>query len=338
MSQPVRPASPGWNPAVAARAVARSDDLDTTLEALLRDAAGTVGAERAALFLRASDGGVLQLAASHGLPTPARPELEAEVAGNPQHPIHAVALDARTVIGRMDARPGGSTITAADLPLVVSRHGIDESLGVVSFEWTGERSIDHDARVVVETAADLAALAVDRARLASLSDERGDWMARVATADPLTGLASRRTLDRILELEIERAKRMQSAISIAVFDIDDFRALNEREGTDAGDSVLRSVAAILAEQVRLVDTVARIGGDEFAVVAPGSGGVVVADRILRAVDTLDAAGVVPVSISAGIARFPADGTSADELLGAALGALEAARASGRGAIAEVRAG
>jgi GGDEF domain-containing protein len=87
-----------------------------------------------------------------------------------------------------------------------------------------------------------------------------------------------------------------------------------------------------------VDTVARIGGDEFVVVAPGSGGVVVADRILRALDALGPVGGRAVTVSAGIARFPADGTSADELLESALGALDGARTSGAGVIAEVRAG
>ena len=338
MPQPAQPADPAWSPAAGARAVARGDDVDATLEALLRDASGAVGAELAALFLFGPDGETLQLVATHGFPPAARPPFEAEVAGNPEQPIHAAARAARAEIGRVGPRPDGSTMTGADLPLMVTRHGIDETLGVVSFGWPGEQTIDAELQVVLETTADLAALAVERARLASLAEERGDWMARVATADPLTGLASRRTLDRILELEIERAKRMQGDISVAVFDIDGFRALNEREGTGAGDSVLRSVAAILAEQVRLVDTVARIGGDEFAVVAPGSGGVVVADRILRAVDALEAAGGAAVTVSAGVARFPADGTSADELLDAALGALEAARTSGHGAIAEVRAG
>ena len=107
---------------------------------------------------------------------------------------------------------------------------------------------------------------------------------------------------------------------------------------EAGDDVLRAVAAVLAEEVRLVDTVARVGGDEFVVVAPGSGGIVVADRILRSIDALEPIHGTPVTVSAGVARFPADGTSADELLAAALAALEGARASGSATIAEVRAG
>jgi diguanylate cyclase (GGDEF)-like protein len=160
----------------------------------------------------------------------------------------------------------------------------------------------------------------------------------VAGTDALTGLASRRTLDRVLELEIARAERLKTDVSLVVVDVDAFRATNAEAGAAAGDDVLRAVAAVLAEHVRLVDTVARIGGDEFAVVAPGSGGVVVARRVLDAVEALGPVAGRPVTISAGIARFPVDGASAGELLAASLAALEAARGTGSGAIAEVRAG
>ena len=73
-----------------------------------------------------------------------------------------------------------------------------------------------------------------------------------------------------------RAQRQGSEVSVAMFDVDGFTALNEASGSRAGDQVLRQVAAVLAETVRLVDTVARTGGDEFVVVAPGSAGVTVA--------------------------------------------------------------
>jgi diguanylate cyclase (GGDEF)-like protein len=191
---------------------------------------------------------------------------------------------------------------------------------------------------VLDAVVDLVAVAVDHAAAAAGAVERTDWQDRLSQLDPLTGLANRRTLDRVLELEIARAGRQPGDISVAVFDVDGFRAVNERDGADAGDAVLRAVAAVIAEQVRLVDTVARIGGDEFVVVAPGSGGVAVADRILRAIEAMGPVLGSAVTVSAGIARFPADGTSADELLRSALGALEGARASGQGAIAEVRAG
>lgn len=338
MTQPDPVADPGAVPAAAARALARGDDLDTALEALLRDTAFATGAQLAALLVRAGEDDSLQLIAAHGFPPPAREPFRAEVVGNPEHPIATAAREGRAAIGRVGTRPDGSEMTGADLPLVVGRGGIEEVLGVVSFGWPGRREIDDRTRALLELAADLAALAIDRERAASLASERVDWLERVSTADPLTGLANRRTLDRVLELEIERAKRQQTDVSVAVFDVDGFRALNEEHGAAAGDAVLRSIAAILAEQVRLVDTVARVGGDEFVVVAPGSGGVVVAERIVRAVEALGSVGDAPVTLSAGIARFPTDGTSAEELLAAALGALGGAREAGRSAVAEVRAG
>jgi diguanylate cyclase (GGDEF)-like protein len=261
-----------------------------------------------------------------------------EVVANPEHPIARAARDGRAAIGRVGARPDGATMTGVDLPLVTGREGITTPLGVLSFGWPGERTIDDATLAALGAVASLAALAVERARSASLADEHAEWQDRVAGLDPLTGLANRRTLDRVLELEIERAKRQGTEISVAVFDVDAFRALNERDGTAAGDAVLRRVAAILAEQVRLVDTVARVGGDEFVVLAPGSGGVVVADRILRAIEALGPSTAGAVTISAGVARFPADGTGSVELLDAALGALAAAREAGAGGIAEVRAG
>ena len=159
-------------------------------------------------------------------------------------------------------------------------------VGVVALGWRAGEPGRDGAAGVLDALVDLAAVAVDRAAATAGAVEQEDWQERLAHLDPLTGLANRRTLDRVLELEIARAGRQQSDISVAVFDVDGFRAVNERAGATAGDAVLRAVAAVLADQVRLVDTVARIGGDEFVVVAPGSGGVVVADRILRALDAL----------------------------------------------------
>ncbi len=181
--------------------------------------------------------------------------------------------------------------------------------------------------------ADLAAIAIDRAHLAAGMAERAEWMERLAHIDPLTGLANRRTFDRVLELELARAARQGSEVAVAIFDVDAFRATNNAAGHAAGDDVLRAVAAVIAEQVRLVDTVARIGGDEFVVVAPGNGGPAVADRVIRAIGELPAVDGRSISVSAGIARFPFDGASPEEIVAGALDALEAARAGGTGAVA-----
>ena len=152
----------------------------------------------------------------------------------------------------------------------------------------------------------------------------------MAHTDPLTGLANERTVGRILELELARAGRQGSEVSLAMFDVDDFQATNRDGGHEAGDDVLRRVAAVLAESVRLVDTVGRIGGDEFVLVAPGSAGLTVARRVLDGIAALPAVAGRPITVSAGVARFPADGTDAEALLEAAATALAQARADGRG--------
>src|SRR4029079_4360391 len=105
--------------------------------------------------------------------------------------------------------------------------------------------------------ADLAALAVDRARLASTVAERSEWFERLAHTDPLTGLANLRTISRVLELELTRAGRQGGEVSVAIFDVDDFTATNETAGREAGDDVLRSVASVVAGSGRPLHTVAR---------------------------------------------------------------------------------
>ena len=156
----------------------------------------------------------------------------------------------------------------------------------------------------------------------------------MAHTDPLTGLANERTVSRILELELARAARQGSEVSLAMFDIDDFRATNASEGNEVGDDILRQVAAVLAEAVRLVDTVGRIGGDEFVLVAPGSAGTLVARRVLDGIAALPALAGRTVSVSAGVALFPGDGVDSASLIEAATQALDRARNAGKGSVAE----
>ena len=196
----------------------------------------------------------------------------------------------------------------------------------------GDAEPDDDERTTLGALAALIAVAVDRARLGSMIAERSEWFERMAHTDPLTGLANERTFGRILELELARAGRQGGEVSLALFDVDDLTAINETVGHSAGDDVLRAVAAVLAESVRLVDTVARIGGDEFVLVAPGSAGVTVAQRVLDGIAALPPVEGRSISVSAGVARFPVDGGTAEDLRAAADAALGDARSAGRGTL------
>ena len=101
--------------------------------------------------------------------------------------------------------------------------------------------------------------------------ERSEWFERMAHSDPLTGLANARTFGACPRAGAGPGRPPGLGVSVAIFDVDDFTATTSG-GHEVGDDVLRRVASVLAESVRLVDTVGRIGGDEFVLVAPGPRG------------------------------------------------------------------
>jgi len=318
--------------ATSAAALAHGGDLDQTLSALLAAASTAVGVTLAAAFLEDPDRPGLQLSASIGMTPEADRTFEAAV-NVEGHRVGTVARDLTPSFGAIDQSADGPALVDAILPLVVRHEGVDMGVGALAFAWPAPHEIGEADRAILQAIAGLAAVAVDRARLSSLAAERSEWFERMAHTDPLTGLANTRTLGRVLELELARAARQGGEVSVALIDIDGLTAVNEAAGHEAGDDVLRSVATVLAESVRLVDTVARYGGDEFVLIAPGAAGMTVAQRVLDGVAALAAQNGHQISVSVGLARFPSDGASSEELLAAATAALAAARGSGPGTLA-----
>jgi diguanylate cyclase (GGDEF)-like protein len=148
-----------------------------------------------------------------------------------------------------------------------------------------------------------------------------------AESDPLTGLPNRAGTLRVLETELGRARRHRRALALAMFDLDRFKALNDRDGHAAGDVALRRVAALLRERSRASDTAGRWGGDELVLVLPETtleGAITVAEKIRAAAE---AAG--GPTLSAGVASFPGDGESARALVDVADACLYRAKAAGR---------
>lgn len=316
-----------------AAALARASDLDTALAVIVEAGAAATGASMAAVFAQDPDRNSLELLLTLGIADDAVEAFETEVVTNPEHPVHHAALDRSGTLGRTGTTPGGDTMTGADLPLVVAAGGsVEACVGVLTLGWTGEHEVGTGEEALLVALADLVAAAITMFRASSIATERAEWLERVALTDPLTGLANARTVTRVLDLEVARAERQGSEVSVAVFDVDGFRDLNATSGALAGDRVLRQVASVLAESVRLVDTIARTGGDEFVLVAPGPAGVTVARRVLEGVAKLDPVEGAAISMSAGVARYPADGASADALIAAARGAV--AGAEGPAVIAE----
>jgi len=153
-----------------------------------------------------------------------------------------------------------------------------------------------------------------------------------ARTDPLTQLPNRRGFRELLDLELERARRGGTPMSVLAGDLDHFKEVNDRAGHHIGDAVLQQVAVLLREGVRQIDVPARIGGEEFAVILPGSdaqAAFAVAERLRCHVRDAFADATVPITISFGIASHPAHGETAASLVRTADEALYGAKESGR---------
>jgi diguanylate cyclase (GGDEF)-like protein len=138
-----------------------------------------------------------------------------------------------------------------------------------------------------------------------------DALSDLSNRDPLTGLSNRRNFEMQLSREIDRAARSGESALLLMLDIDHFKKVNDSHGHAAGDLVIRAVADAVASAVRPMDTVARVGGEEFAVVLPNcssSFGPTVAERIRAAVAeqvvTVTPALSLQVTVSLGGAYAP----------------------------------
>jgi diguanylate cyclase (GGDEF)-like protein len=158
----------------------------------------------------------------------------------------------------------------------------------------------------------------------------------LAITDPLTGLFNRRRFDDVLKREFAITKRYATPLSCLMVDVDHFKRINDLYGHDAGDRVLCGVASRLSARLREVDTAARFGGEEFALLLPQTpkqGATVVAERIAAAVrrDHFEFAdGSASVTVSVGVADSrDVSGSAPEALVKAADSALYLAKSRGR---------
>jgi diguanylate cyclase (GGDEF)-like protein len=139
----------------------------------------------------------------------------------------------------------------------------------------------------------------------------------LAVRDPLTGLCNRRGFFERLEDEARRARRYGRSFSLAVIDIDDFKAVNDFGGHARGDRLLQAISAGMKRVLRSADLAARIGGDEFAVLfpeTPREGAREAVKRLLAALAEATAVSGTVVTFSVGVASCPEDGTNADDIV------------------------
>ncbi len=168
--------------------------------------------------------------------------------------------------------------------------------------------------------------------------EKNQMLERMTRVDGLTGIGNRRHFDLEYRHSFELARRFQRFLSVAMIDIDRFKAFNDRFGHEAGDNALRAVAAAIDETVRTSDQCFRYGGEEFTCIFPETderGGFTVADRLRQAVERLaiphpenPPSGVVTISVGVSSLQPPID-VGAEDLLRAADQALYSAKNQGR---------
>ena len=204
-----------------------------------------------------------------------------------------------------------------------------EYLGTISIARHGE-TFTSEEEDLLEYLAGQAVVSIENASL-------HEAVERQAVTDELTGLANLRAFASVLDREIERRRRFDNPVGLVMIDLDDFKRVNDTYGHQQGDEVLAHVAWVLRDASRDLDTVARYGGEELAVVLPqtdAAGAEKLAERMRQAIEGLHIprvgeSGTVEVTASFGVASVPENGADRNELVAAADAALYAAKAAGK---------
>jgi diguanylate cyclase (GGDEF)-like protein/PAS domain S-box-containing protein len=234
-------------------------------------------------------------------------------------------------LARTDTGYGSSTDPiAVTLTKLGATAGIAAPITVAGNLWGalgasyGPGPIPTAAEARLERFASLVGLAISNA-------DAWDRLERQASTDPLTGIANRRAFDERLSAEVSRAQRYERDLSLALIDLDHFKAVNDLHGHPAGDRVLVGFAQLLNAHSRAGELVARTGGEEFAWLMPETdhdAAHVAASRMREAVESTPFGDVGKVTISAGVCSN-ADAQTGDELLRFADQALYRAKQGGR---------
>jgi diguanylate cyclase (GGDEF)-like protein len=202
-------------------------------------------------------------------------------------------------------------------------------LGLVTAVDPEEGAFSDDDVEALSALAVQAGVAIENARLHRVVE-------RQAVTDALTGLANRRQFYEVLGREYERAQRFGQPVSLILLDIDDFKQINDSRGHLAGDAVLHSVAATLAEVIREIDLAARYGGEEFAVLLPQTGPEGAANLAERLRSEIAARKIrfgtdeiAGVTASFGVAAGPVNEQTQIDLIASADAALYQAKREGK---------
>jgi diguanylate cyclase (GGDEF)-like protein len=217
-------------------------------------------------------------------------------------------------------------VPLAVVPLIFHERFIG-ALEVVDDQPT--RTWQDNEILLLRTVANQVAVAINHADLFA-------QMQQQALTDALTGCYNRRSFEMQLDRELQMATRLHHPLSLVMLDLDRFKQLNDSAGHDAGDSALRKLADCFRQELRGVDTAARFGGDEFALILPqahAESAQMVAERLRSSIEQIKIPGFGHLAASIGVAAFPLHASSRADLIGAADAALYVAKRAGRNRVA-----
>jgi diguanylate cyclase (GGDEF)-like protein len=298
-----------------AHAIARSVNGGGTAELVARELAELTGASFAATYL-ASPESSLSLAALSGPSAPQSLHSAPNVVARAFSELRLVHADTHE-LGEL-YRLGAACGEAIAAPLIDDA----QALGAVLVALPASVQAKGDPELVAAVA-DLAAAALASERRLALTHAE-------ARRDALTGLANKRAFDEHLEEVLIDPRHRPGPISLILFDLDDFKQVNDQEGHLVGDEVLREVGRVLMRVIRADDEVFRVGGEEFAVVVEGTSddAAQIGERVRKALAEQRRGHPLP-TVSAGVATFPDHAGSALDLHRKADVALYAAKFAGK---------
>ncbi|MDA7742462.1 EAL domain-containing protein [Francisellaceae bacterium] len=207
----------------------------------------------------------------------------------------------------------------ASIPVLMLTGQGDEKLaaeaiksGALDYLVKSQVTVDNFHQSIVNT--------IEKGGLLVQVDDQRKELEQLAKKDFLTGLRNRYSFESILNQELEKAETLKQKFAVLFLDVDDFKKINDEQGHDAGDLLLKKIAIILDSSVRGSDVLARFGGDEFAVLLrdidhEDSAGAIsskIIDRVQRGVQIHDSH--INVTVSIGISCFPEGGTTTQDLL------------------------